>query len=159
MVLHLLLIEEAKSAEIEQEVKERLEEALRSNEKIRKSERWVGKAQALLTRARLKYLRFRKNQNSEESRKRQLNQTIQQGVQALNTTTDLQHTGESLVTLNIRDALSTFYLSRYDTYGDADDLKTAERYARKCVKRFQKECGFVESTYLYPRACNFGAAM
>jgi len=159
VVLHLLLIEEAKSAEIEQEVKERLEEALRSNEKIRKSERWVGKAQALLTRARLKYLRFRKNQNSEESRKRQLNQAIQQGVQALNTTTDLQHTGESLVTLNIRDALSTFYLSRYDTYGDADDLKTAERYARKCVKRFQKECGFVESTYLYPRACNFGAAM
>lgn len=159
MQYHLDMRQETKCAEVEEKVKEQMAEALKSNETIKKSERWVGKAQVLLTRARLKYLRFRKNQNDEEGRKKQLNQAIEEGIQALNTATDLQHTNDSLVALNIRDALATFYLARYDTYGDADDLKTAERYARKCVKRLRKEHSSAESTYLYPRACSSLAAI
>ncbi|KAF8448177.1 CHAT domain-containing protein, partial [Terfezia claveryi] len=159
MQYHLNMRQEVKCAEVEEKVKKQMEEALKSNEKIKESERWVGKAQVLLTRAKLKYLRFRKNQNDEEGRKKQLNQAIEDGIQALNTATGLQHNSESLVALNIRDTLATFYLARYDTCGDADDLKTAERYARKCVKRLRKERGSAEITYLYPRACNSLAAI
>ncbi|RPB19054.1 hypothetical protein L211DRAFT_843071 [Terfezia boudieri ATCC MYA-4762] len=158
MQYYLDMRQEVKCAEVEEKVKKQMEEALRSNEKMKKSERWVGKAQVLLTQAKLMYLRFRKNQN-DEGRKKQLNQAIKEGIQALNTATGLQLNSESLVALNIRDTLATFYLARYDTCGDADDLKTAERYARKCVKRLRKERGSAEITYLYPRACNSLAAI
>lgn len=150
---------------VEEKIQEQLDDVLQSSERIKESKQWLGRAQAVLTRAWLLYVRHRSNRVGEPTTTTGtasttptggtlLDRAIEQGLQALALVSELTGGANSLVAANIHDALSIFYLARYDSRGDIDDLTRAGKYANKSVKRMGQDPNCIATLHLYLRACH-----
>ena len=155
---HVDMGQEKGCEEVEKLVQEQLDNVLQSTERIKASEQWLGRAQAMLTRAWLLYIRNRRPVADGKGANTMLSDAIGQALQALVVANE-QPEANSYVVLNIRDALSVFYLARYDSGGDLDDLKTALTYARKCIKKLNKQANSIATLHMYLRVCHSVAAI
>lgn len=160
---HVDMGQEEGCEEVERLVQEQLDNVLQSTERIKVSEQWLGRAQALLTRAWLLYIRHRRPKKAAElvngkTATSMLGDAIGQALQALVVAKEPPE-ASSYVVLNIRDALSVFYLARYDSGGDLDDLRTAEKYARQCIKKLNNQANSIATLHMYLRVCHSVAAI
>lgn len=157
---HVDMGQEAGCEEVGRLVDAQLEDVLRSTERIREREQWLGRAQAMLTRAWQWYIHHTQPKKAVDPMDggNALNDAIGQALQAL-VVANAQPKVNSYVVLNILDALSVFYLARYDSGGDLDDLRTAATYARKGIKKLKNQPNSIAMLHLYLRACHSVAAI
>ncbi|KAI5811790.1 CHAT domain-containing protein [Peziza echinospora] len=93
---------------------------------------------------------------AQEMMAMEINNAIEQAFEALVVVAEFQQ-GRATTTpvpINIRNALSQFYLARYDCSGNADDLQTAARYAQDCVRALSPTPDTIEYLHLYLLSCH-----